>query len=89
VNFDEPVNSDPLFWGGIVVGIVAGVVNVVVRDLHGGDAVWSMVTSVAASTWGLAGVLGTTIRELYRRQRDRRGDIALLLKDGAELKEIE
>ena len=48
-----------------------------------------MVTSVAASTWGLAGVLGATIRELYRRQRDRRADIALLLKDGAELKEIE
>jgi hypothetical protein len=89
VNFDEPVRSDPLFWAGIVVGLAGGVLSVLSKDLHGFDAVGMVVLSVVGTTWFWAGLIATTIRGLYRRWRDRRADIKLLLKEGAVLKETE
>jgi hypothetical protein len=89
VNFDEPMTRDPLFWAGIVVGAVWGVVTILRQDLTGFDAVLTALASVVGSTWVLAGILATLVRELYRHWRDRRADIELLLKEDAVLKETE
>lgn len=89
MNFDEPLTKDPLFWAGLVVGLAGGLWGVLAKDLSGGDAVWLMVTSLFGGVWFWAGLIASNIRELYRRHRDRRSDIALLLKEDAVLKETE
>lgn len=89
MNFDEPMTKDPLFWAGIVVGAVWAVVTVLANDLTGLDALVTVVASIVATTWVVAGVVAATIRELYRHRRDRKADIELLLKEDAVLKETE
>lgn len=75
------MTRDPLFWAGIVVGAVWAVISVVTADLTGLDAVLTVVASIVATTWVGAGVLGALIRGLYRRWRDRRSDLKLVLKE--------
>lgn len=89
MGFDEPITRDPLFWIGLVAGAVAGVVGVFVKDLSGGDAVWAVITSTISVTWLGTGLFGVLIRGAYRRRRDRKADLDLLMKDGAQLKETE
>jgi hypothetical protein len=89
VNFDEPMTRDPLFWAGIVIGTVWAVISVAAGNLTGLDAVWTVVASIVATTWVGAGVIAALIREFYRRWRDRRADLGLLMKEDAVLKETE
>ncbi|WP_020385433.1 hypothetical protein [Kribbella catacumbae] len=89
MGFDEPITRDPLFWIGLVAGVVAGVVGVFVNDLSGGYAVWSVIATTFSTTWLGTGLFGVLIRGVYRRRRDRKADLDLLMKDGAQLKESE
>ncbi|NEA34345.1 hypothetical protein [Streptomyces sp. SID13031] len=83
------MTRDPLFWAGIVLGTVLGIIGVITRDLSGGSAVWAVLCGVFGFTWLVAGGLGVVIRGYFRRRRDRKADIGLLLKDGVQLKEVE
>ncbi|MEV8374011.1 hypothetical protein AB0P21_14820 [Kribbella sp. NPDC056861] len=89
MGFDEPMVRDPLFWVGIVTGAIFGVIGVFTRDLSGGVAVWSVLCTTGATTWLLAGGVGVLIRGYFRRRRDKKADIDLLMKEGVQLKEVE
>jgi hypothetical protein len=56
-----------------------------------GSASWwgSSISSTVTFTWVGTGGIGVLIRGLFRRRWDRKADIDLLTKEGAQLKEIE
>jgi hypothetical protein len=89
MGFDEPMVRDPLFWVGIVAGAILGVIGVITRDLSGGEALWSVLCTIGATTWLLAGGVGVVIRGYFRRRRDKKADLELLLKAGTHLKAVE
>lgn len=89
MGFDEPMTRDPLFWAGIVLGAIIGVAGVITQDLSGGYAVWSVICGTASVTWIGTGGIGVVIRGFFRRRRDRKADLDLLLKDGARIKTVE
>ncbi|WP_328330336.1 hypothetical protein OHA70_08465 [Kribbella sp. NBC_00382] len=75
------MTRDPLFWGGLVLGAVGGVIGVIVRDLSFGDAAWAVFCGTITFTWLGAGGIGVLIRGYFRRRRDRSADLKLILSD--------
>lgn len=88
MGFDEPMTRDPLFWAGIGLGAVLGIIGVIIRDVDGGFAVWSVLCTVFSTTWLGTGGIGVLIRGYFRRRRDRTADLRLLLTD-VPIKETE
>jgi hypothetical protein len=82
--FDQPIRRDPLFWFGIVGGVVGSVISVVVKDLSGLDAVWEFVGGTVGFTWVFAGTICAVVRALWRNWRSRRAEIDAILAESAE-----
>jgi predicted lipid-binding transport protein (Tim44 family) len=70
--FDRPLWKDPLWWIGIVGGLLGGIIYGLRADLGPGDFAWQLVTSMFFFTWWVGGLLLSTIRFDYRRRRASR-----------------
>jgi hypothetical protein len=71
--FDRPLWTDPLWWFGIVAGLLGGIIYGLRADLGPEDFIWKVLTSTYGFTWWTAGLLLSTIRYHYRRRQDSRG----------------
>jgi hypothetical protein len=63
-----PLWTDPLAWGGLVVGIVGAVWAVLARDLSGWNAVGAVVGNLLTSVF-VVSFVGGGIREFVRLRR--------------------
>ena len=63
-----PLWTDPLAWGGLVVGIVGGVWAVLARDLSGWSAAGVIVGNLLTAVL-LVSFVGGGIREFVRLRR--------------------
>ena len=70
--FDRPLWTDPLWWIGIVGGLLGGIIYGLRADLGPGDFVWQLVTGMFFFTWLIGGLLLSTIRFHYRRRQASR-----------------
>jgi hypothetical protein len=70
--FDRPLWTDPLWWFGIVAGLLGGIIYGLQADLGPEDFAWQIFTGMNVFTWGVAGLLLSTIRFHYRRRRASR-----------------
>jgi hypothetical protein len=67
--FDRPIQTDPLFWFGIVGGLTLSVIVELHQDAPTEDFIWGVVTGTFWFTWWMAGLLLSTIRHQFRRRR--------------------
>jgi hypothetical protein len=67
--FDRPIQTDPLFWFGIVSGLTVSVIVELHQDAPTGDFIWGVLTGTFFFTWWIAGLLLSTIRHQFRRRR--------------------
>ena len=67
--FGRPIQTDPLFWFGIVGGLVLSVVTQLRRDVPVEDFVWGVFSGTFCFTWWIAGLVLSTIRYQVRRRR--------------------
>lgn len=70
--FDRPLWTDPLWWFGIIGGLLGGVIYGLRADLGPVDFAWQVSLGVVSFTWWTAGLLLSTIRFHYRRRASRR-----------------
>jgi hypothetical protein len=70
--FDRPLWTDPLWWFGIVAGLLGGITYGLRADLGAEDFVWKVFTSTVGFTWWTAGLLLSTVRFHYRRRQAAR-----------------
>jgi hypothetical protein len=66
--FDRPLWTDPLWWFGIVGGLLGGIIYGLRADLGPVDFAWQLFAGVVGFTWWTAGLLLSTIRFHYRRR---------------------
>jgi hypothetical protein len=67
--FDRPFQTDPLFWFGIVGGLVIGIAHGSRAGLGPGEFAYQLFTGAFFFTWWVAGLLLSTIRHHVRRRR--------------------
>jgi hypothetical protein len=67
--FDRPIQTDPLFWFGIVGGLTLSVIVELHQDVSIGDFIWGVVRGTFLFTWLIAGLLLSTTRHQFRRRR--------------------
>ena len=63
-----PLWTDPLAWGGLVVGIVGAVWAVLARDLSGFNAVFAVFGNLLTAVF-VVPFVGGAIREFVRLRR--------------------
>lgn len=63
-----PLWTDPLAWGGLLIGIVGGAWAVLARDLSGWGAVGAVVGNLVTAVF-LVSFVGGGIREFVRLRR--------------------
>jgi predicted lipid-binding transport protein (Tim44 family) len=70
--FDRPLWTDPLWWFGIVGGLLGGIIHGLRADLALGEFIYQLFAGTFAFTWWTAGLLLSTVRYHYRRRQDSR-----------------
>jgi hypothetical protein len=67
--FDRPLQTDPLWWFGIVGGLLIGIIYGLRADLGPAEFAFQLFGGTLFFTWWVAGLLLSTIRHQFRHRR--------------------